>query len=153
MCTRKHELALALASYAHEGQKDRGGVDYINHPKTVSAKMDDETGKIVALLHDVLEDTDVEESTLRNLFGDEIADTVRILTHKDDESYDDYIQRISRNKLATRVKMADLQHNMDVRRLPVFGEKDKERLEKYRRSYETLAAAMSKMENEGRRMQ
>lgn len=149
MSAGQYELALALAAYAHDGQKDRAGVDYINHPKTVSAQMTDETGKIVALLHDVLEDTSVKESTLRDLFGDEVADTVVILTHKDGESYDDYITRISGNGLATRVKMADLRHNMDVKRLPVVGPEDVERLEKYRRSYETLAAAMSAAENDG----
>ena len=149
MSVRRYELALALASYAHENQKDRAGVDYINHPKAVSAQMTDETGKIVALLHDVLEDTSVKESTLRDLFGDEIADTVVILTHKGGESYDDYIARISGDRLATRVKMADLRHNMKAERLPVVGPEDEERLEKYRRSYETLSAVMGAAENDG----
>ena len=139
MNTRKYELADALAAFAHERQTDKAGVDYIEHPRAVAAQMEDETGKIVALLHDVLEDTGIKESTLRDLFGDEIADTVVVLTHRKDESYEKYIHRIGKNRLATRVKLADLTHNMDTSRLPVLGPEDEERLEKYRRSYEYLA--------------
>ena len=147
MSDRKIKLAEALAAYAHEGQVDKAGVDYIKHPEAVSAKLEDEVGKIVALLHDVLEDTAIKKSTLRDLFGDEIADTVVVLTHRKGESYEHYIHRIGKNRLATRVKLADLCHNMDESRLPVISREDEERREKYRRSREYLEKILTDEEN------
>lgn len=130
--SRKTELALVLAAFAHEGQTDKAGVDYIEHPKTVAATFTDENRIIVALLHDVLEDTFVTESTIRNLFGDEIADACRALTHADGEPYLDYVQRAIGNPIARDVKKADLLNNMDLKRLPIITAQDTKRIrEKY----------------------
>ncbi len=131
-------LAYLVAKEAHKGQVDKAGVDYIQHPLTVSSFVDGDKEKICALLHDVMEDTEFPEIALRILFGDEIVNTLLLLTHRDGESYDEYIERISESKLATRVKIADLTHNSDLSRLKEVTEKDKKRLEKYQRSIEYL---------------
>ena len=85
-----------------------------------------------------MEDTEFSEKSLRILFGDEIVDTLLLLTHRDSESYEDYITKISESELATRVKIADLTHNSDLSRLKTVTEKDIKRCEKYRKSMEFL---------------
>ena len=136
----KHGLdfAKSLAAYAHAGQKDRGGKPYIYHVLAVSEKMDTETEKIVAVLHDIMEDTPVEFGTLYNLFGFEIADAVESLTKREYEPYELYIRRLGAEPLPRKVKLADLEHNMDLSRLKNIKEKDFERLEKYKKAYEYL---------------
>ena len=130
----KTELAKTLAAFAHKGQKDKAGRDYINHPLAVSESLTEETEKTVALLHDILEDTFVTEETLRNLFGDEIADAVVSMTRIDGESYEDYIVRVGKNPISLKVKLADLKHNMDLSRLSVVTEADEKRTEKYKKA-------------------
>ena len=134
----KPELARILAAYAHQGQTDKAGRDYILHPMAVADQMDTDEEKTVALLHDILEDTSVTEATLKNLFGPEIADAVISMTRRPGEPYDDYIRRLGKNPLARRVKLADLRHNMDLSRLPVVTDQDLQRAEKYRRAYRWL---------------
>lgn len=141
MQSAKLDLAKALATYAHRGQVDKGGKPYILHPLAVSEKLSDETDKIVGLLHDVLEDTDIREETIRNLFGDLIADALVAMTHVDGVPYQHYIRVIAKNPVARRVKLADLDHNMDLSRLPEVTSKDIERLEKYQNAKEYLLNA------------
>ncbi|MGN0574337.1 MAG: HD domain-containing protein [Acutalibacteraceae bacterium] len=137
-------VARFIAEKAHYGQKDKAGVDYIQHPLTVASLVEGEKEKICALLHDVLEDTDFPEKSLRILFGDEIADTLLLLTHRDEDGYDEYIYKISKSKLATRVKIADLTHNSDLSRLKTVTEKDLKRAEKYQRSIKKLKESLKK---------
>ena len=111
------ELALQIAKKAHAGQVDKAGKDYILHPMTVASYMDTDVEKTIAYLHDVLEDTDVTVDALRKIFPNEIVDTLITLTHKKDESYFEYIQRVSKSKLAKKVKVADLLHNLDITRI------------------------------------
>lgn len=125
-----YERAYALAKAAHSGQVDKSGADYIGHPVTVASFVETETQKAVALLHDVLEDTNVTEDELRSLFGDEITDAVVTLTHQKGEVYMDYVARIAQNPLAKTVKMADLRHNMDISRLKKVTERDLARVHK-----------------------
>lgn len=132
------EMADKLAETAHKGQVDKAGVDYINHPRTVASFCEGPKEKVVALLHDVIEDTDVTEQDLRPLFGDELTEAVVTMTHKEGEDYFDYIARIKKNPIARKVKLADLTHNMDTSRIPVLREKDLKRLEKYKRAYVLL---------------
>ena len=139
--TGRIEMADALAAFAHRGQVDKAGQPYIQHPRTVASRVTGEDEKIVALLHDVLEDTDVAEDTIRNLFGDKIADAVAALTHREDEDYFSYVARVAKNPLARIVKLADLEHNMDLSRLPKVTEKDLRRVEKYSRARRILMAA------------
>ena len=128
------ELALQIAQKAHAGQVDKAGKDYILHPMTVASYMDTDIEKTIAYLHDVLEDTDVTVDALRKIFPNEIVDTLIILTHRKDESYFEYIQRVSKSKLAKKVKVADLLHNLDITRIKEPTKQDYERLEKYKKS-------------------
>ena len=128
------ELALQIAQKAHAGQVDKAGKDYILHPMTVASYMDTDTEKAIAYLHDVLEDTDVTVDELRKIFPNEIVDTLITLTHRKDESYFEYIQRVSKSKLAKKVKVADLLHNLDITRIKEPTKQDYERLEKYKKS-------------------
>lgn len=131
--------ALKIAMDAHKGQVDRAGAPYILHPLTVASHMDTEAGFVTALLHDVMEDSDYTEADL-NAAGIpyEILEALRLLTHDKNEPYLDYIRRIKGNDLARMVKLADLQHNMDLSRLPEVTEKDLERVEKYKKAVSIL---------------
>lgn len=128
------ELALQIAQKAHAGQVDKAGKDYILHPMTVASYMDTDIEKTIAYLHDVLEDTDVTVDELKNIFPNEIVDTLITLTHRKDESYFEYIQRVSKSKLAKKVKAADLLHNLDITRIKEPTKQDYERLEKYKKA-------------------
>ena len=128
------ELALQIAQKAHAGQVDKAGKDYILPPMTVASYMDTDIEKTIAYLHDVLEDTDVTVDALRKIFPNEIVDTLITLTHRKDESYFEYIQRVSKSKLAKKVKVADLLHNLDITRIKEPTKQDYERLEKYKKS-------------------
>lgn len=132
--SKRIELALALARFAHEGQTDKSGADYIQHPLAVAAQFEDEDLQIVALLHDVLEDTFVGADTIDNLFGKAIKDAVVALSRNPDELYEDFIRRAAANPLAKEVKKADLRHNMDLTRLNQVTEKDIARVEKYKKA-------------------
>ncbi len=133
------ELALQIAKKAHAGQVDKADNDYILHPMTVASYMDTDTEKAVAYLHDVLEDTNITVDQLRNQFPKEIVDAVIILTRNKDESYFEYIQRVSKSKLAKKVKVEDLLHNLDITRIKEPTERDFKRLEKYRNAVLYLA--------------
>ena len=131
-------LARALAAYAHSGQVDKAGNPYLSHPLAVADGVEGEDAKIAAILHDTVEDTFVTVESIRNLFGDAVADAVEALTHREDEDYFDYVRRAGKNPIARQVKLSDLRHNMDLSRLPVVTEKDLKRLEKYKKAQEIL---------------
>lgn len=134
------EKALRVARRAHEGQKDKAGADYILHPLAVSGMVETDQEKIVALLHDVVEDSDITLLDLREMgFDDDVVEAVGLLT-KDGTGYDEYLARIKLNPLTRAVKIADLKHNMDLSRIPEPTEKDLQRLEKYKNSLEFLQA-------------
>ena len=128
-----------FAAKAHSGQKDLAGSPYIDHPRTVAACVSGEKAKIVALLHDVVEDTGVSINDIRVEFGDNIAEAVRVLTRPDGVSYMDYIRGIKKNELAREVKLADLKHNMDLSRLPNVSDRDIKRVKKYKKAYDILS--------------
>ena len=131
------DKALEIAYNAHKGQKDKMGFPYILHPIAVSLMVDTVDEKVVALLHDVVEDTSVTLADLDEVFPAYIVDAVRALTNVG-ESYDQYISNVLQSPLAVRVKLADLRHNMDIRRLPDMTEKDIIRINKYKKTYERL---------------
>ena len=125
----KLKTAINLAKMVHAGQKDLAGVDYFNHPQTVASLVKGKDAKIVAYLHDTVEDTYVTIDLLRMIgFSKKIIDAVIAITHiKNDgykEPYADYIKRVKKNKLATKVKIADMIHNSDLTRLPQVTQKD-----------------------------
>lgn len=108
------EEALNLATKLHEGQKHKiSGDDYITHPIAVSSKFEDEPHKIAAILHDTVEDTDLTLNDLRNIGLDEnTVQCIDILTHKDDQTYLDYILLTKKNEMSKRIKIEDLKHNL-----------------------------------------
>lgn len=130
--------ALEIAKDVHRYQKDKAGVDYINHPLTVSRTVKGKKAKIVALLHDTIEDGDITLDYLKQFFTDDICYAVDCLTKKRDVSYEQYISRIKDCELARVVKIADLKHNMDITRLSHLNESDLERLNKYLKSFNYL---------------
>ena len=102
----EYELAYRLASKAHKGQKDKGGEDYFKHPLTVSNKLSGDKEKVVALLHDVVEDTDVTVNDLKEAgFSDEVVSAVSTITKKAGEDYEEYLNRVKQNPIALRVKI------------------------------------------------
>ncbi len=133
------ELALQIAVKAHDGQKDKSGEPYIFHPIRVMQRCSTPKGKIVALLHDTVEDTDVTFEELEAAgFESETIDTLRLVTHEKGVPYDDYIDALVRDPVAVEVKLADLEDNSDIRRLKEIGAKDVERLKKYLRTHRRL---------------
>lgn len=131
--------AIAIAAQAHQEQRDKAGAPYILHPLRMMLRMSSETEMMAAILHDVVEDTDWTLDRLRQAgFSDEVVQAVECLTHRDHETYEEFIARVSTNAIARQVKLADLEDNMDMRRLSVVTERDAQRLHKYHRAWTTL---------------
>lgn len=132
--------ALQISFNAHNTQVDKSGIPYVYHPFHVAEQMDDEYSTCVALLHDVAEDSDMTLSDLRaEGFPDEVIDALALLTHDKNVPYMDYIKKIRTNPIATKVKLADLEHNSDLSRLDEVDQKALERVKKYQ-----LAASLLK---------
>lgn len=133
------EIAISLAFCYHKGQTDKAGQPYVLHLLRVMQKGQTETEKICGVLHDIIEDTECSFRTLEaSGFSDEILQVLDCVTKRERESYDDFIQRVAQNPIAIRVKINDLEDNMDITRLSEITEKDKERLNKYLKAYNTL---------------
>ncbi|MBF0422872.1 MAG: HD domain-containing protein [Magnetococcales bacterium] len=134
------EKALALAATHHAGQLDRAGQPYILHPLRLMMQLQDKDHQIIALLHDVVEDTPITLDDLRQEgFSEHIIQVLNLLTHRAEHSYQDYIQRLKPHAVARKIKLLDLIDNMDVRRLDhVPGERDWERLRRYQLAWATL---------------
>lgn len=131
--------AFRLASDRHMGQVDRAGLPYLNHLITVARGCETMEQKVVALLHDILEDTKTTEQELRDRFPKKLVDSVVTMTRKDGECYiDGYIRRVMLDPIAKAVKIQDLKHNMDISRLSCINQKDMERLAKYHAAYTLL---------------
>lgn len=109
-------LAARIAYDAHHGALDDGGMPYVFHPYHLAEQMDDEVSTCIALLHDVVEHTDVTFQDIEGLFPEEVIGAVRLLTHEEGVDYFDYVRALRRNPVARRVKLADLAHNSDMTR-------------------------------------
>ena len=134
------DLALSIARKAHEGQLDKAGVDYIEHPIYVASQVDTEEEKAVALLHDVIEDSPVSaEGLLQAGLPETVVTAVQVLTKKKEQDYQKYLETVKKNPLARVVKLADLKHNSDLSRLSSITEKDRERLKKYKKAIDFLS--------------
>ena len=134
------DLALSIARKAHEGQLDKAGVDYIEHPIYVASQVDTEEEKAVALLHDVIEDSPVSaEGLLQAGLPETVVTAVQVLTKKKEQDYQTYLETVKKNPLARVVKLADLKHNSDLSRLSSITEKDRERLKKYKKAIDFLS--------------
>lgn len=131
--------AMKLCFEAHKNQVDKSGMPYIFHPFHLAEQMADENTTIVALLHDVIEDTDYTLDNLKNMgFSCVVCDALSYLTHDDAVPYLEYIKNIKKSKIATAVKLADLKHNSDLTRLDCVTEKDLFRIEKYKDAVKIL---------------
>jgi (p)ppGpp synthase/HD superfamily hydrolase len=133
------EDAIALAVEAHRGHRDKAGQPYILHPLRVMFRLDTETERIVAILHDVVEDSEYTLDDLRQMgYSDQIVEAVDHLSRREDETYDQLIKRSAANPLARRVKLADLEDNMDIRRYPALNDKILEYVARYHRAWRKL---------------
>ena len=136
------ERAIEIAQEAHKGVKDKGGHDYINHPIRVMHAMSNDQEKIVAILHDVVEDSDWTFERLKEEgFEDSVIESLRCVTkYSEEEDYQEFIKRAATNKIATKVKMADIEDNLDLSRLGTLTEKDLTRIKKYKKALKYLKA-------------
>lgn len=131
--------AMKLAYAAHHGQVDKTGIPYIYHPIHLAEQMESEETVCIALLHDVVEDTDITFDDLQKEgFSNEIIIALKLLTHTSREPYMEYISKIKQNPLATEVKLADLKHNSDLSRLDNVDDKALKRTEKYKKAIALL---------------
>ena len=131
--------AIAIAAQAHQEQLDKAGAPYILHPLRMMLRMSSETEMTAAILHDVVEDTAWTLDQLRQAgFSAEVVQAVECLTHRDQETYEAFITRVRTNTVASKVKLADLEDNMDMRRLSTLTDKDTQRLHKYHRAWLAL---------------
>lgn len=136
--------AIKIAYYAHIGQVDKAGAPYILHPIRVMTTLDSDIECICAVLHDVVEDSDITFDYLREEgFSEEVIQILDCVTKRPGESYDDFIGRIIKNETACKVKLADLCDNMNLSRIEDPTEKDEERLVKYRYAAGRIADALS----------
>ena len=134
------DLALSIARQAHEGQLDKAGGDYIEHPIYVASQVDTEEEKAVALLHDVIEDSSVTAEELLNAgLPETVVTAIQILSKKKGQDYQTYLENVKSNPLARVIKLADLKHNSDLSRLSSVTDKDLERLEKYKKAIDYLS--------------
>ena len=134
------EKAIEIAVKAHEGQKDKYDAPYIMHVLRVMNAGKTNEEKIVGVLHDLIEDTKwTAEDLKREGFTEDIVKAIECLSrNKEEESYEEFIERIALNQLAIRVKLNDLTDNMDLRRIPKLEEKDLERFNRYIAAYHRL---------------
>lgn len=127
--------AMKIAYDAHHGQEDAGGVPYVLHAVHLAEQMKEETTTCAALLHDVVEDTDITMEQLEKEFPPEVTELVALLTHNPREDYFDYIRRIRGNYGAKIIKLADLEHNSDESRLSGFASVTEAKKEYWRKKY------------------
>ena len=138
--------ALTIAYWAHREAKEAYGMPYILHPLRVMERLDDETLKAVALLHDVVEDTDLTlEDLKKEGIPEKVLSIVDIMTHREKVSYEDYISRIATSPEAIAVKLADIEDNTDLSRFrdeeEMSTDKVKRRMTKYMKARRKLLAA------------
>ena len=141
--TKMTKLALKICFEAHKDQLDKSGLPYVFHPFHLAEQMTDEETCAVALLHDVVEDTDITLGDLEKLgFGEKILEAISLMTHGEGVDYMDYVAKIKTNPIARAVKLADLRHNSDMTRLDTVTDWDIKRAEKYKKAILLLTDGM-----------
>ena len=141
--TKMTKLALKICFEAHKDQLDKSGLPYVFHPFHLAEQMTDEETCAVALLHDVVEDTDITLGDLEKLgFGEKILEAISLMTHNEGVDYMDYVAKIKTNPIARAVKLADLRHNSDMTRLDTVTDWDIKRAEKYKKAILLLTDGM-----------
>ena len=136
--TKLTRKAMVITYNAHMNQLDKSGVPYIYHPIHLAEQMETETECIVALLHDIVEDTEITFEDLNKEFAYDVIEALKLLTYDKKIDYIEYINRIKKNSIAKKVKIADLIHNSDETRLDKITAKDIERRQKYKKALEIL---------------
>lgn len=137
--TEMTKTAMKLCFHAHKDQVDKSGMPYVFHPFHLAEQMSDEETTVVALLHDVVEDTDYTIRDLRSLvFPDIVLYAISLMTHDKAVPYMEYVEKIKKNRSAAVVKCADLIHNSDLSRLDTVDEKALQRVRKYKKAIELL---------------
>jgi hypothetical protein len=135
------ERAIAIAAQAHEGQTDRGGAPYILHPLRLMMSLATAEERIVAVLHDVVEDSELTFEDLQNEgFAPEVLEALKAVTKMEAEDYGDFVLRAAANPIGRRVKLADLRDNSDLSRIPAPTARDYERKAKYERAIAAIEA-------------
>lgn len=130
--TNLTKKAMKLCFQAHKDQTDKSGLPYVHHPFHLAEQMEDELTTVVALLHDVVEDSEYTLSDLREMgFPSEAVEAIALMTHAEGIPYLDYVAKIKANPIARTVKLADLRHNSDLSRLNHVDAKALARVEKY----------------------
>lgn len=136
------EAAIRMALDAHKDQTDKADKPYIRHPLRLMQQMDTKQERIVAVLHDVAEDSEYKLKQIEREFGEDIRRAVEALTKSGDEDYlNDYIPKLVENSTARKVKKADLRDNLDVTRLPDVGDGELENIERYHKALQKVNAA------------
>ena len=137
--TKLTKRALAMCFEAHRDQVDKSGMPYVFHPFHLAEQMEDEESTCVALLHDVMEDTEFTVDDIRALgMPETVIEALELLTHDEAEPYLEYVARVARNPLAAKVKRADLLHNSDLSRLDEVTDRDRDRVKKYEKALAIL---------------
>lgn len=133
------EKAILIAVRAHKNQRDKAGQAYILHPLRLMLKMDSEAEMIAAVLHDVVEDSIWTVADLgKQGFSEDVLAVLDCLTRREQETYDEFIERVKLNPTARKIKIADLEDNMAIKRISEPKEKDWERLKKYHKAWKIL---------------
>ena len=133
------ERAKDIAQIAHQGQLDKAGKPYLSHPQAVASMVDTDEEKAVAWLHDTIEDSDfTDQDLIERGIPEQVVEGVIAMTKVEGEEYSNYLLRLKNNPLARKVKMADLIHNSDLSRIANPTEKDRARIEKYKKAMEFL---------------
>lgn len=138
--TELTKKAMKIAYAAHHGQVDKGGIPYIFHPIHLAEQMDDEISCCAALLHDVVEDTHITIEELAAQFPEEVIAVLRLLTHREDVPYFDYVRAIKGNSIAVKIKLADIVHNSDQTRCTNLTE---EQLHYFQNKYNAAGAILT----------
>ncbi len=137
--TEMTKKALVLCFEAHKDQIDKSGMPYVFHPFHLAEQMKTEEETIVALLHDVAEDTDITVEDIEKMgFSKSVVNALRLLTHEESVPYMEYVAKIKSDPIAKAVKLADLRHNSDISRLDSVDEKALERVRKYAEAIKLL---------------
>ena len=137
--TKLTKKALKLCFEAHKEQVDKTDMPYVFHPFHLAEQMDDELSTVCALLHDVVEDTDIGFDDLREMgFPERALEVLGLLTHDPEVAYMDYVKIISSDPVARKIKLADLRHNSDLSRMETVTDFDLKRNEKYKKAIELL---------------
>ena len=131
--------AIEIAASAHIDQRRKDGSPYVLHPLRLMFNVSGDIERMAAVMHDVVEDTDWTLDMLRDEgFSEELLTALDLLSHRDEDSYDTYVKKIAENPIARRVKLADLQDNMNLLQCPTISDKDLQRTAKYHKYWTML---------------